>query len=68
MIIPKHHRRFLESIGHPHWFWYPTHDWAFGKRYKFKDGAVAYLFDGGIITIRKGANVLWKREDGYGER
>lgn len=68
MIIPKHHRQFLESIGHPHWLWYPTYDWAFGKRYKFIDGTVAYLFDGEIITLRKGVNALWTKEDGYGKR
>ena len=68
MLIPKHHRRKLQVIGYPHWFWYKIHNWAYGERYKFKDGAVAYLFDDEIITLRKGATVLWKKEDGYGKR
>lgn len=63
MLIPEHHRRLLRSIGHPHWFWYPIHEWAFGERYKFKNGDVVYLFRGEIITLRRGPNVLWKKED-----
>ena len=62
MLIPRHHRQFLRSIGHPHLFWYRIHDWAYGERYKFKNGEVIYLFDGEIITIRKGATVLWRKE------
>ena len=60
MLIPKHHRQHLRAIGHPHWFWRHYPDWALGERYKFRDGTVAYLFEGKIITIRKGAKVLWR--------
>lgn len=62
MLIPKHHRQLLRSIGHPHLVWYPIVDWALGERYKFKNGVVAYLFDGEIVTLRKGANILWRKE------
>lgn len=62
MLIPKQHRKFLRSIGYPHWLWYPVSNWAWGERYKFKDGTIAYLFDGKIITIRKGALILWRTD------
>lgn len=62
MLIPKHHRQHLKSIGHPHWFWHRIQDWALGERYKFRDGKVAYLVDDKIITIRRGAKILWRDE------
>lgn len=62
MLIPKYHRQHLKSIGHPHWFWHEIHDWAFGKRYKFRNGMVAYLFDDEIITLRRGADIIWRKE------
>ena len=65
MLIPKHHRQFLRSIGHHHWFWYPTHNWAYGKRYKFRNGVVVYLFDEEIITLRRGADLIWRKEVNY---
>ena len=60
MLIPKHHRKLLRSIGHPHWFWFRIADWAYGERYKFRDGSIAYLFDGVITTIRRGGKILWR--------
>ena len=60
LLIPKHHRKMLRSIGHRHLRWYQIEDWAMGERYKFKNGTVAYLLDGEIITIRKGANIIWR--------
>jgi hypothetical protein len=60
MLIPKHHRKLLRSIGHPHLFWDRIENWGFGERYKFKNGVVAYLFDGEIVTLRRGANIIWK--------
>lgn len=62
MLIPKHHRQMLKHIEYPHMFWFRIDDWAFGNRYKFNDGTVAYLFDDEIITLRKGAKVLWRKE------
>ncbi len=64
MLIPKHHRKFLRSVGFPHLFWYDLPNWAYGDRYKFKDGSVAYLFDGEIVTIRKNARILWRKDYG----
>lgn len=64
MLIPKHHRQVLRSIGHPHWFWDRIADWAYGERYRFRNGSIAYLGDGEIITIRKGARILWRAENG----
>ena len=61
MLIPKHHRKFLRSIGFHHWFWYPIPNWAYGDRYKIKNGSVAYLFDDEIITIRHNARILWSK-------
>ena len=61
MLIPKHYRLFLRSIGFPHLFWYDLPNWACGERYKFNNGSVAYLFEGEIITIRKGARILWRK-------
>ncbi len=60
MLIPKHHRQQLRKIGLPHWFWFSISDWAFGERYKFRDGSIAYLDGDKIITIRKGDKVLWR--------
>ena len=62
MLIPKYYRQQLKSIGHPHWFWYRTYDWALGRRYKFRNGTVAYLFDDEIITLRRGADIIWRKE------
>ena len=62
MLIPKHHRQMLKSIGHPHLLWYRIDNWAYGERYKFQDGSIAYLMDGEIITVRRGAKILWRRE------
>ena len=62
MLIPKHHRKSLRSIGFPHLFWYPKPQWAWGDRYKFKDGSVAYILDDEIISIRKNAKVIWRKE------
>ena len=63
MLIPKYHRKLLNRIGRSHWFWRKIHDWAFGERYKFMNGDVAYLFKDEIITIRRGGYALWKKED-----
>ena len=62
MLIPKQYRQMLKSIGHPHMFWIRTYDWACGERYKFKDGSMAYLVDGEIVTIRKGTRTLWRKD------
>ena len=68
MLIPKHHRQFLRAIGFPHLFWYNLPMWAYGDRYKFKDGSVAYLFDDEIVTIRKNARILWRKDYAEGVR
>ena len=62
MIVPKHHRELLKSIGHPHWVWKRTWDWALGKRYRFRDGSIAYIYEDEIITIRRGDRVLYRKE------
>jgi hypothetical protein len=67
MLIPKIDRQFLRSIGHPHWFWDRIPDWAFGERYKFRDGKIAYLYRGKIITIRKGGRILWRAYGGMSD-
>lgn len=59
MLIPKIDRQFLRSIGHAHWFWERIPDWAYGERYKFRDGTIAYLYRGQIITIQNGGRILW---------
>lgn len=64
MLIPKHHRKYLRTIGHPRWFWNRIDDWAFGERYKFRDGSIAYVQDGLIITIRRGSRIIWRKTDG----
>lgn len=66
MLIPKHYRKVLRAIGFPHMFWFEISRWAWGDRYRFTDGSVAYLFDGEIVTIRKGARILWRTEYGKG--
>lgn len=66
MLIPSNRRRLLRDIGHYHLFWYRIDDWAFGERYKFKNGVVAYLFDNEIVTLRRGATILWRREKSNG--
>ena len=63
MLIPKYHRQMLKRIGHPHWSWYRIDNWAWGERYKFRNGVVAYLFNGEIVTLRRGANIIWRKED-----
>lgn len=67
MLIPKSDRQFLRSIGHPHWFWNRINDWAYGERYKFRDGKIAYLYRGKIITIRKGGMILWRTYGGMSD-
>ena len=62
MLIPKIYRKFLRSIGHPYWFWTRINNWAFGERYKFRDGSVAYLYGCKIITIRRADKILWRDE------
>ena len=62
VLIPKHHRQMLKSIGHPHLLWYRIDNWACGERYKFRDGTIAYLMDGEIITVRRVYKILWRRE------
>ena len=62
MRIPKYHRQLLKSIGFPHWFWFPINDWAYGKRYKFTDGSIAYLRGDEIVTVRRADKILWRRE------
>ena len=62
MLIPKFHRQRLRSIGYPHLFWYRIDDWAYGERYKFRDGSVAYLMSGEIITVRRADKILWREE------
>ena len=63
MLIPKYYRQHLKYIGHHRWFWSRIDDWAFGERYKFRDGMVAYLAEGEIISLRRGANFVWRKED-----
>ena len=63
MLIPKHHRKQLKAIGFTRWFWSRIHDWAYGERYRFRDGTIAYLYDGKIITIRRGGRILWRDND-----
>ena len=60
MLIPKHYRHQLRSIGYRNLFWRRIQDWAFGERYKLIGGEVVYIFDGDIITIRKGTDILWR--------
>lgn len=62
MIIPRHHRMRLNRIGQRHWFWQRIPDWAFGERYKFGNGDIAYLNAGEIITIRRKTRVLWSKK------
>ena len=62
MLIPKHHRQMLKKAGFRRWFWYQISNWAYGERYKFRDGSIAYLMDDEIITVRRGAKILWRRE------
>ena len=62
MLIPKYHRQLLRSLGFPHWFWFPLSSWAFGDRYKFRDGSIAYLFEDEIVTIRKGTEIVWRKD------
>ena len=61
-IIPRHHRKFLRSVGFRYWVWKRAWDWAFGKRYQFRDGSLAYVKNGEIITIRRGDKIIWKKE------
>ena len=63
MIIPKRHRKLLKSVGHPKLTWVRIWDWAFGERYRFRDGSLAYLKNDEIITIRRGDSILWRKED-----
>ena len=63
MLIPKHHRKLLRSVGHRRLFWHRIFPWAFGERYKFRDGSIAYLKNDEIITIRRGDRILWMRSD-----
>lgn len=67
MLIPKKHRQVLKRVGRPHLFWYRISDWAFGERYKLLNGVTVLLFEDEIITLRRGANVLWRKEDDYGK-
>ena len=62
MLIPKHHRQMLKKMGFRRLFWSRILNWAYGERYKFRDGSIAYLMDDEIITIRRGAKILWRRE------
>ena len=62
MLIPKHHRQFLKSIGHWHLLWYPIADWALGKRFKFKNGVVVCLYKDEIISLRHRAIFIWRKE------
>ena len=63
MLISKYHRQQLKRIGHHRWFWYRIGNWAYGERYKFHDGTVAYLFDNEIVSLRRGANFSWRKEN-----
>ena len=63
MLIPGYYRRQLRDIGYPHWFWYQIGDWAYGERYKFKNGDIVYLARGEIISLRSGTKSLWTKED-----
>ena len=62
MKIPKNHKMRLKSIGHRHWFWKQIPNWAYGERYRFLNRDIAYLRNGEIITIRRGTNILWRKE------
>jgi hypothetical protein len=53
----------LKLIGYPHWFWFRISNWAYGERYKFRDGSIAYLLDGEIISVKRGAKILWRMGD-----
>ena len=62
MLIPIHHRKLLKSIGYTRWFWTRTFDWAFGERYRFRDGSIAYINHDEIISIVRADRVLWRKE------
>lgn len=62
MLIPRHHRLTLKKACFRYWLWYQISNWAYGERYKFRDGNIAYLKDDEIITVRRGAKILWRRE------
>ena len=62
MLIPKYHRQMLKKMGFHHWFWSRIFNWAYGERYMFRDGSIAYLMDDEIITIRRGDKILYRRE------
>lgn len=62
-IIPRHHRKLLKYLGFRYWVWERAWDWAFGERYRFRDGSLAYVKNGEIITIRHGDRILWRKEE-----
>lgn len=62
VLIPKHHRQMLKKAGFRYWLWFQIHHWAYGERYQFRDGSIAYLRDDEIITVRRGDKILWRRE------
>ena len=62
MLVPKHHRQFLKSIGHWHLLWYPVAGWAYGKRFKFKNGVVVYLHGDEIVSLRHRTDFIWRKE------
>lgn len=61
-FIPKHHRLQLRSAGFRYWMWERIWDWAFGERYRFRDGSIAYVRNGEIISIVYRDLVRWRKE------
>ena len=62
MIIPKNYRKELRSAGFHYWMWKRIWDWAFGERYQFTDGCIAYIKNNEIVTIRRGDRILWRKD------
>lgn len=63
MLIPRHYRKQLKAIDYRKWFWRRIWDWAYGERYKFRDGSIAYVKRGDIVSIRYGGYTIWMKTD-----
>lgn len=60
-MLPDYVRSDLKKIGYPHTFGVQIDDWAEGPRFKAKDDVI-YCKDGEVVSIRRKAAWLWRKE------
>lgn len=61
-MLPKYVRDGLKKAGVRHTLGVKIENWAEGERYKSNDDVI-YCKDGEVVSVRRKANWIWRKEE-----